>query len=318
VDGVCTTCGPYTTEYSCCPTITLPATILPTGTVGSAYPPTARAPTGGVAPYTFVVSGLVAGMTATPTGTDVTIGGTPTAPFSGTVIVTAIDANGCRTSAGYALYILCPPAVPLVITAPSSVGAGSPNRTASVPPRAGSTFTWTIGNGTITAGQGTNQIRFTAGTAGAPVTLGVTESNPSACTGSPGNASVPVNPAGSSILFYTVAPCRQLDTRSGSPMAGGGSLTVALTGGACGIPAVARSVSVNVTATESTAAGFLAFQPGDDVTPASTSTLNFGSGQTRANNSLLILAGDGSGSVKITNGAPGTVHVIVDVNGYFQ
>jgi len=199
-----------------------------------------------------------------------------------------------------------------------SVGAGSPNRTASVPPRAGSTFTWTIGNGTITAGQGTNQITFTAGTAGTPVTLGVTESNPSACTGSPGNASVPVNPAGSSILFYTVAPCRQLDTRSGSPMAGGGSLTVALTGGACGIPAVARSVSVNVTATESTAAGFLAFQPGDDVTPASTSTLNFGSGQTRANNSLLILAGDGSGSVKITNGAPGTVHVIVDVNGYFQ
>ena len=207
VDGLCTVCGTFTTTYSCCPTITLPATTLPAGTVGSPYPPTALAPTGGVAPYTFSVSGLAPGMTVTSTSTDVTIGGTPTAPISGTVIVTAIDANGCRTIAGYDLSVTCPPQPPLVVNAPSVVGAGSPNRAASVAAIGGAVYAWTITNGTITSGQGTNQITFTAGTAGTPLTLSVS-ATVGACPFGGGFATITVAPAGSAVQFYTLPPCR--------------------------------------------------------------------------------------------------------------
>ncbi len=319
VDGVCTACGPYTTVYSCCPAISLPATILSTGTVGSAYPPTALAPTGGAAPYTFIVSGLPPGMTVTPTATDVTIGGTPAASFSGTVIVTAIDANGCRTNRGYDLTVVCPalPPPPPVITAPAAVVAGTPNWVANVPFNSGSTYAWIITNGTITAGQGTSQIVFTAGAAGTPLTLTVTETQVSGCVTGAGFASLTVAPAPSAAKFHTVTPCRQLDTRSGSSVAAGGTLTVNVTGAPCGIPSSAISVSANVTATQQTAVGHLTAYPADGIQP-NVSTLEFKVGQTRANNAFLLLSSDGFGQVNVFNSSTGTVHVIVDVNGYFQ
>ena len=53
-----------------------------------------------------------------------------------------------------------------VVTAPALVGEDSPNRTASVVFHAGSSYAWTITNGTITAGQGTSQVTFRAGLQG--------------------------------------------------------------------------------------------------------------------------------------------------------
>lgn len=46
----------------------------------------------------------------------------------------------------------------------------------------------------------------------------------------------------------------------------------------------------------------------------------FGQGQTRANNAILPLAANGSGTLAITPfvAGNGTVHVIVDVVGYFE
>jgi hypothetical protein len=321
VDGLCTACGTYTTAYTCCPTITLPATALPAGTAGVPYPPTTYAPTGGVAPYTFTVTGLAPGMTATPTSTDVTIGGTPNAgAFSGTVIVTAIDVNGCKTSHGYALNIVCPPPPPQIfITAPSTVIAGTPNWIASVPNHAGSTYAWLITNGTITAGQGTSQIVFTAGVAGTPLTLTVTETGASGCILAPGIASLTVVPAPSATRFYTVTPCRQLDTRAGAgtPIAASGTLAVPLTGTPCSIPSTATAVSVNLTVTQQTAEGNLTVYPADEALP-NASSIEFKVGQTRANNGIFLLSGGGAGSVNVYNNSAGTVHVIVDVNGYFQ
>ncbi len=56
--------------------------------------------------------------------------------------------------------------------------------------------------------------------------------------------------------------------------------------------------------------------PGTATLPG-TSSLSFSAGQTRANNAVLGLATDGSGTFRVFNGSAGTVHVIVDVNGYF-
>ena len=192
--------------------------------------------------------------------------------------------------------------------------AGNPNQTASVAAHTGSTYAWLITNGTITAGQGTSQITFTAGIAGTPLTLSVTETNSSGCASAPGTATVTVV---SGARFYTVTPCRMLDTRSGSPLAAGGTLLVTLTGAPCGIPSGATSVSANVTVTQQTAQGHLTIYPADVALPV-ISTIEFQAGVTRANNAVLGLSGDGFGQVRVFNGSAGTVHVILDVNGYFQ
>ena len=147
----------------------------------------------------------------------------------------------------------------------------------------------------------------------------MTETESSGCTSPAGDATVTVLPAGSAVLFYTVTPCRQLDTRSGpgTPIAAAGTLTVPLTGTPCGIPSGATSVSVNLTVTQETAPGYLTIYPADETQPL-TSNINFKVGPSRANNAILDLSSDGTGSVNVFNGSGGTVHVILDVNGYFQ
>ena len=122
--------------------------------------------------------------------------------------------------------------------------------------------------------------------------------------------------------FYTVSPCRLVDTRNPTGPRGGPALlpssrrNFTLTG-ACLVPATAKAVSVNLTVAGSTAAGFLTLFPGNGIAPP-TSSINFMTGQTRANNAVVLLATDGTGSLAVLNGAAGTVHFILDVNGYFQ
>jgi uncharacterized repeat protein (TIGR01451 family) len=122
--------------------------------------------------------------------------------------------------------------------------------------------------------------------------------------------------------FHTLAPCRLLDTRV--PNGGGvlpleaGSVTVffpqLIT--ACGVPVSARAVAVNVTVTQPTTTGNLRLYPtGLPVPPVS--TVNYSAGQTRGSNALVSLNYQGALSIRV--GQPsGTVHVIVDVSGYFE
>jgi hypothetical protein len=121
--------------------------------------------------------------------------------------------------------------------------------------------------------------------------------------------------------FFTLPPCRLLDTRQpgqGPALASGGRLVLAVHG-ACGVPASARAISVNVTVTEGTAAGHLTLYPGDIGIPA-TSTLNFSAGQTRANNAVLPLSLTGDGTLALTSFVlgGGSVHAVLDVSGWFE
>jgi hypothetical protein len=74
---------------------------------------------------------------------------------------------------------------------------------------------------------------------------------------------------------------------------------------------------VNVAVTSPVASGFLKLYPGDGLAPLA-SSINFSAGQTRANNAIVLLATDGSGTLRVQNGSTGTVHFILDVNGYFE
>lgn len=122
--------------------------------------------------------------------------------------------------------------------------------------------------------------------------------------------------------FYTVSLCRVLDTRDpagplGGPVLAPGQSRTFVVAGTCGVPATARSVSVNVTVTGPAGDGFFTLYPGNGSLPLA-SNINFRTGQTRANNALLTLATDGAGSIAIRNGSAGAAHVILDVNGYFE
>jgi hypothetical protein len=123
--------------------------------------------------------------------------------------------------------------------------------------------------------------------------------------------------------FYTVTPCRLVDTRNedgptGGPILGANSIRSFPVIGACGIPPTASAVSVNLTAVGSAAAGHLTLFPGDAAGPPLVSNINFTAGQTRANNAIVLLATDGTGVIKVKNGSVGVVHFVLDVNGYFQ
>jgi len=121
--------------------------------------------------------------------------------------------------------------------------------------------------------------------------------------------------------FYTVTPCRAVDTRTptgpygGPAMSANSSRTFALEG-QCGIPATATAAFLNVTVTGGSAPGALRLYPGGTSTPLA-SAINYGAGQTRANNQATPLGSAASLAVQCDQSS-GNVQVIIDVSGYFQ
>jgi hypothetical protein len=120
--------------------------------------------------------------------------------------------------------------------------------------------------------------------------------------------------------YHLLDPCRILDTRDPgrggpSPVAAGTTRNVRTTG-TCGIPETARALAVNVTVTEATAPGHLRVFAAGFAAP-NASTANYVPGQTRANNAVVALGAGGRLGLLVGQ-ASGTVHVIVDVSGYFE
>jgi uncharacterized repeat protein (TIGR01451 family) len=115
--------------------------------------------------------------------------------------------------------------------------------------------------------------------------------------------------------FHTLEPCRLVDTRLDGPALQAGSARVWGLAGLCGIPSSARALALNVTATEPSEAGDLRLSP-PGVGP-STSTLNYGPAQTRAAFAVAVLSESGEVAVR-TGQATGSVHLILDVTGYFE
>lgn len=120
--------------------------------------------------------------------------------------------------------------------------------------------------------------------------------------------------------FYTVEPCRVADTRGPSGPFGAPALQADTTRnftmtGRCGVPGNATDVALNVTVTGSTAGGYLIVFPAGSPPPLA-STLNYGSGQTRANNAIVPIGTGGAISV-LCGQSNGTTEFIVDVTGYF-
>jgi uncharacterized repeat protein (TIGR01451 family) len=135
----------------------------------------------------------------------------------------------------------------------------------------------------------------------------------------PGNNSATATTTVSALDYFTVAACRAVDTRGAdAPPLAANTTRVFQLSGHCGIPSGAKVVAVNLTVVGPQAQGHLEVFPGDQGTPSGLSVLNFGPGQTRSNNALLLLATDGSGTVKVLSATSGSVNLVVDVVGYFE
>jgi hypothetical protein len=114
--------------------------------------------------------------------------------------------------------------------------------------------------------------------------------------------------------YVEVPSTRLLDTRlpadTGPKLAAGGTIHLQVVGAV--VPPNARSVVLNVTATETNGSGFLTVYPGNASRPLS-SNLNYVAGQTIPN---AVIVGLGpTGTVDIFSLAAS--HVVVDVVGYF-
>ena len=125
--------------------------------------------------------------------------------------------------------------------------------------------------------------------------------------------------------FFTLTPCRVVDTRLPDGPNGGPSLSNHETrffpiAGNCGVPSTAVAVVVNVTATGSSEADSLliyeadhgAAPPGEGV-----AIVAYPAGRTRANNAVVSICPTGTIAVR-THLAPGTVDFILDVVGYYD
>ncbi len=131
----------------------------------------------------------------------------------------------------------------------------------------------------------------------------------------------------------TFAPVRILDTRFGTGVVGGshnpvspnGAITVDPQVASPSLPPVGQysGVIVNVTATGPTQDGWLTVYPSGGALP-NASNLNFTAGQTVPNLVKIKVGADGKFTIENTDvptlphPASGTVHVIVDIVGYYQ
>jgi hypothetical protein len=130
-----------------------------------------------------------------------------------------------------------------------------------------------------------------------------------------------LSPAPTPTRYYTVAPCRLADTRT-APGPGGGPALAANTSrnfpvtGRCNVPADARAVAVNVTATAATQMGnFRIYAAGTSLPTAS--VVNFVANRARANNAITALGTAGEVSVRCDMPS-GSAHMVLDVVGYFK
>lgn len=193
---------------------------------------------------------------------------------------------------------------------------------------AGSDYTGAAGTLSFDAGESSKAIAVVVLSDGSPelrerFTLTISNpTNATLVTGSTVASATITDPTGPvEGGFFTLTPCRVFDSRNAAlggpaPLAGGSEKTVALWN-QCSIPSSAKTVSVNVTVTGPSAAGYLTIFPSGVARPK-VSVINYSRSQTRANNAVVQLGATGDLAVYVGQASGTTVHAIIDVNGYLE
>ncbi|HVS00714.1 MAG TPA: hypothetical protein VMW27_29105 [Thermoanaerobaculia bacterium] len=125
--------------------------------------------------------------------------------------------------------------------------------------------------------------------------------------------------------FHSLTPCRIVDTRNAAGPTGGPALNHGQVRsfpiqGNCGVPSGAKAVALNVTVVSPAGGGHLTIFPSGTSVPL-VSTLNFNAGEPAlANGAIVPLSANANdlSTQPAVIGGNGTVHLILDVTGYFQ
>jgi hypothetical protein len=121
--------------------------------------------------------------------------------------------------------------------------------------------------------------------------------------------------------YNSVTPCRVVDTR-GANSTNGGPILLGVTQrdfkirGNCGIPLTAQAVSINVTVVSPTQGSWLAVWPSGLARPL-VSTINFDQTSGALANGAIVGLSQNTNDLSVYN-SDGSVHVLIDVTGYFQ
>ena len=163
----------------------------------------------------------------------------------------------------------------------------------------------------------------TAGVAQDPQASGAAWAFGAYSAGASGWATVGVQLRTSGATFVPIEPLRILDTRFGVGLTGAFSANTAreftvagFASGAGSIPAEAVAVTGNVTVTGQTKPGYVSVTTTKTATPT-TSTINFPTGDNRANNITIPVSAAGTLSAVYKAPAGSTANVVFDVSGYF-
>jgi hypothetical protein len=122
--------------------------------------------------------------------------------------------------------------------------------------------------------------------------------------------------------FVPVTPCRLIDTRldsgpsAGAPILAPSSRRVFSLLGKCGLASGAKAISANLTVVSATVQGDLQVIAGH-LTSTNTSSLSIPISRARANNAIVQLSVDSLQTIAVINPTTGSVHFILDINGYF-
>ncbi|MCM3875358.1 MAG: hypothetical protein NEA02_02950, partial [Thermoanaerobaculia bacterium] len=162
--------------------VTAPSAVC-AGTSGAASVPDS----GATASYEWsIVNGTIDGGQGTPSVTFIA-GDAGQARLSVTIRIS----SGCQISGVRDVTVDRRPSAP-PITGPAGAMTEDSGLVANVPAAGTDVFTWTVENGSLTSGQGTNTIQFTAGLPGA-TTLRVVQKTVNGCSSEAGVLSIPVS-----------------------------------------------------------------------------------------------------------------------------
>lgn len=238
-------------------------------------------------------------------------------PGAKQVTLTVCNTGGCNTVTKTVTVLNPVPSVVSALVGAVTVEAGQ------LVPLSGSgkgkpplNYTWRVFQGVTLVREVLGSIGWldTTGLAPGVYTIILRISNTSGLADSVAKVLTVTAPQGTE--YYTVNPCRMLDTRISAALQSESTRVVSVDG-ACGVPPEARALAVNVTAIAPTATGNIVLFPGNYPHPG-TSTVNFRAGITTANNAVLPLSSDGLQSLAILAMIPGgSVHATIDVVGYF-